>query len=166
MWTGGVRKNEHVKRVRKISYTLYTYIQRHQWTSQAAVLKWGGGGGGVDSLMVLVCGQEGRVWDSGGGMHCGFIPANTFIMADLAEPVTHGCGYISGTIPSSSPNLTRALPFPPTAPQDPLTKSSPKVLPSLSMTLRAKSWQWFRISRQFTHQNDQKFIAFYFALLS
>ena len=44
-------------------------------------------------------------------MHCGFIPANTFIMADLAEPVTHGRGYISASIPTP-----RALPPPPRSP--------------------------------------------------
>lgn len=40
--------------------------------------------------------------EGSGGVHCGFIPANTFIMADLAEPVTHCRGYISASIPTTS----------------------------------------------------------------
>ena len=46
-------------------------------------------------------------------MHCGFIPANTFIMADLAEPVTHCRGYISGPIPATGhlpPTSLHAVP--------------------------------------------------------
>lgn len=52
---------------------------------------------------VEVGGGVGTAEDEGsGGVHCGFIPANTFIMADLAEPVTHCRGYISASIPSTS----------------------------------------------------------------
>lgn len=52
--------------------------------------------------------NEEKVEGGSGGVHCGFIPANTFIMADLAEPVTHGRGYISASIPLY-PFLTPAL---------------------------------------------------------
>lgn len=44
--------------------------------------------------------------EGGGGVHCGFIPANTFIMADLAEPVTHCRGYISASIPTPTFSLS------------------------------------------------------------
>jgi len=47
--------------------------------------------------------------EGGGGVHCGFIPANTFIMADLAEPVTHCRGYISASIPTLTFSLLRPL---------------------------------------------------------
>lgn len=83
-------------------------------------------------------GGGGTAEDEGsGGVHCGFIPANTFIMADLAEPVTHCRGYISASIPTTS--------IPPSSPRLPLipisTQSSP-VYPvfwqnlSFSMTSR------------------------------
>jgi len=49
--------------------------------------------------------------EGGGGVHCGFIPANTFIMADLAEPVTHCRGYISASIPTLTSSLLRPLPL-------------------------------------------------------
>lgn len=49
--------------------------------------------------------------EGGGGVHCGFIPANTFIMADLAEPVTHCPGYISAFIPTLTFSLLCPLPL-------------------------------------------------------
>lgn len=58
---------------------------------------------------VEVGGGVGTAEDEGsGGVHCGFIPANTFIMADLAEPVTHCRGYISASIPSTGTFLRHA----------------------------------------------------------
>jgi len=67
---------------------------------------------------VAAAGEGGTVEDEGGGgVHCGFIPANTFIMADLAEPVTHCRGYISASIPTLTFSLLRPLPLPTTSSQ-------------------------------------------------
>lgn len=61
---------------------------------------------------MAAAGGGGTAEDEGsGGVHCGFIPANTFIMADLAEPVTHCRGYISASIPTLTSSLFRPLPL-------------------------------------------------------
>lgn len=61
---------------------------------------------------MAAAGGGGTAEDEGsGGVHCGFIPANTFIMADLAEPVTHCRGYISASIPTLTSSLLRPLPL-------------------------------------------------------
>jgi len=63
-----------------------------------------------ESREVAAAGGGGTAEDEGGGgVHCGFIPANTFIMADLAEPVTHCRGYISASIPTLTFSLLRPL---------------------------------------------------------
>lgn len=64
-----------------------------------------------ESREVVAAGGGGTAEDEGGGgVHCGFIPANTFIMADLAEPVTHCRGYISASIPTLTFSLPRPYP--------------------------------------------------------
>lgn len=70
--------------------------------------------------------------EGGGGVHCGFIPANTFIMADLAEPVTHCRGYISASIPTPNflPLLQRSLFTPP-----PPHHNSDRILAGISCIL-------------------------------
>ena len=71
-----------------------------QWFGDEGVreVQTSGSGGGEEKEEENEEKEEKEEGDSG-GVHCGFIPANTFIMADLAEPVTHGCGYISASIP-------------------------------------------------------------------
>lgn len=74
-----------------------------------------GGGGGEGGGTAEDEGSE--------GVHCGFIPANTFIMADLAEPVTHCRGYISASIPTTTPP---SLPPLPARPLIPISTQSPR----------------------------------------
>lgn len=76
--------------------------------------------------------RGGEAEDEGsGGVHCGFIPANTFIMADLAEPVTHCRGYISASIPTTTTTTSIPPPPPPVAPHpnfDPILAGISRIL--------------------------------------
>lgn len=81
---------------------------------------------------MAAAGGGGTVEDEGGGgVHCGFIPANTFIMADLAEPVTHCRGYISASIPTLTFSLLRPLPSVPPPPHH----NSDRILAGISCIL-------------------------------
>lgn len=106
-------------------------------------VKVGGGGGG-----------GGTAEDEGsGGVHCGFIPANTFIMADLAEPVTHCRGYISASIPTTTPP---SLPPLPARPLIPISTQSPRRYIPYSDKTSLFQWLADSFPRYYRHQPGKR----------